>query len=144
MRITSASAGDKTDDLRVFVAEDSRFIRVRIVTLLTGCVGVQCVGWAEGVNDAITGIRDTHPHGLILDLQLLDGSGLDVLHAARCNDPALRVVVCTNWATDQHRAACRTAGAECVLDKSTEFTQLRNVVLRWADARDSSHPSFVH
>ena len=125
-------------DLRVFIAEDSAFIRVRMVNLVTGCAGVACVGWADSVRESIAGVRRTRPHGLILDLQLLDGCGLEVLRSVRIDEPALRVVVCSNWATAQHLAACREAGDERVLDKAAEFAELRNVVQHWARLRGAA------
>lgn len=144
MRTVHISHSSNAHDLRVFVADDSQLIRVRIVALVAGCPGVRCVGWSDSVNGTLDGIRDTAPHGLILDLQLIGGSGFDVLQAVRESDRALHVVVCTNWATDQHRAACRAAGADCVLDKSTEFAELRNVVLQWAQARVPAQQSRIH
>jgi DNA-binding NarL/FixJ family response regulator len=65
---------------------------------------------------------------VILDLQLEDGSGLDVLKAVHPSASALHVAVLTNYATDQHRRACMDAGAEYFLDKSSDFPRIREIV----------------
>ena len=103
-----------------------------MVSLLGRCSGVTYVGWAESVSECIAGVRRTHPHGLLLDLQLVDGCALPALRALRNDNPRLRVVVCATWATAQHEAAFREAGAERVLDKATEFPELSNIVQAWA------------
>lgn len=121
--------------LMVFLVEDSPAIRARLATTIRGIEGAQLAGEAGTVGSAIEGIRTTRPGAVILDLQLEDGSGLDVLKAVRPSAPALHVAVLTNYATDQHRRACMDAGAEYFLDKSSDFPRIREIVQRW-----SGHP----
>lgn len=117
--------------LMVFLVEDSPAIRARLAATIRGIDGVELVGEAGTVGAAIDGIRSTHPGALILDLQLEDGSGLDVLRAVYPSAPAMHVAVLTNYATDQHRRACMDAGAEFFLDKSSDFPRIREIVQRW-------------
>ena len=117
--------------LMVFLVEDSPAIRARLATTIKGIEGAELVGEAGTVGDAIKGIRSTHPGAVILDLQLEDGSGLDVLKAVYPTAPAMHVAVLTNYATDQHRRACMDAGAEFFLDKSSDFPRIREIVQRW-------------
>lgn len=126
--------------LMVFLVEDSLAIRARLAATIRGIAGAELVGEAGTVGGAIEGIRSTHPGAVILDLQLEDGSGLDVLRAVRPSAPAMHVAVLTNYATDQHRRACIDAGAEFFLDKSSEFPLVREIVQRWADHRDGTGP----
>ena len=119
----------------VFLVEDSLAIRARLAATIRGIDGAQLVGEAGKVAEAIDGIRATHPSAVILDLQLEDGSGLDVLKAVQPASPALHVAVLTNYATDQHRRACLDAGAEFFLDKSSDFPRIREIVQRW-----TAHP----
>lgn len=116
----------------VFLVEDSAAIRARLAATIRAVSGAQLVGEAGTVGAAIDGIRATRPSALILDLQLEDGSGLDVLKAVRSCAPALHVAVLTNYATDQHRRACIDAGAEYFLDKSSDFPRIREIVQGWA------------
>jgi two-component system response regulator DevR len=117
--------------LTVFLVEDSLAIRARLAETIRGIAGARLVGEAGTVGDAIEGIRSTRPGALILDLQLEDGSGLDVLKSVHPGSPALRVAVLTNYATDQHRRACISAGAEFFLDKSSEFPRIREIIQGW-------------
>lgn len=115
----------------VFLVEDSPAIRARLAATIRGIEGAKLVGEAGSVGAAIEGIRSTRPSAVILDLQLEDGSGLDVLRAVYPDAPGLHVAVLTNYATDQHRRACMDAGAEYFLDKSSDFPRIREIVRRW-------------
>lgn len=125
--------------LRVFLADDSPAIRARLAQTMQGIEGVRLVGVAGRVAQAIDGIRATHPSAVILDLQLKDGSGLEVLKAVHPRWPSLHVVVLTNYATDQYRRASMDAGAEIFLDKSSDFPRIREIVQRWtADSHSTA------
>ena len=117
--------------LMVFLVEDSLAIRARLAATIRGVEGAALVGEAGTVGAAIEGIRATHAGAVILDLQLEDGSGLEVLRAVHPTSPLLHVAVLTNYATDQHRRACMDAGAEYFLDKSSDFPRIREIVQGW-------------
>jgi DNA-binding NarL/FixJ family response regulator len=117
--------------LMVYLVEDSLPIRARLAATIRGIEGAELVGEAGTVGGAIDGIRATHPSAVILDLQLEDGSGLEVLRAVHPASPELHVAVLTNYATDQHRRACMDAGAEFFLDKSSDFPRIREIVQGW-------------
>ena len=127
--------------LTVFLVEDSLAIRARLAETIRGIEGAELVGEAGTVGEAIEGIRSTHPGAVILDLQLEDGSGLEVLRAVRLASPALHVAVLTNYATDQHRRACIDAGAEFFLDKSSEFPRIREIVNGWTTGMTAQPPA---
>ena len=124
--------------LMVFLVEDSPAIRARLAETIRGIEGAELVGEAGTVGGAIEGIRSTHPGAVILDLQLEDGSGLEVLKAMHPSAPALHVAVLTNYATDQHRRACMDAGAEFFLDKSSDFPRIREIIQRWTARPDGA------
>ena len=124
--------------LSVFLVEDSPAIRARLAATIRAIAGAKLVGEAGTVGAAIERIRSTHPGAVILDLQLEDGSGLDVLRAVYPSAPELHVAVLTNYATDQHRRACMDAGAEFFLDKSSEFPRIQEIVQRWTARPDAA------
>lgn len=124
--------------LMVFLVEDSAAIRAHLAATIRAITGAELVGEAATVGAAIDGIRSTHPSAVILDLQLEDGSGLEVLKAVRPCVPELHVAVLTNYATDQHRRACMAAGAEYFLDKSSDFPRIREIVQGWMHSPDGA------
>lgn len=122
----------------VFLVEDSLAIRARLAATIRAIEGAELVGEAGTVGGAIEGIRSTRPSAVILDLQLEDGSGLEVLRAVRPAVPAAHVAVLTNYATDQHRRASLDAGAEFFLDKSSDFPRIREIIQGWTAGRDGA------
>jgi DNA-binding NarL/FixJ family response regulator len=113
---------------RVFIVEDSASIRSRLVELLGEIEGVCVVGEAETPGDAVTGIQQTKPHCVVLDYQLVGGTGVDVLRAVHPASPEIAFVVLTNHPNAQYRRICMEAGADWFLDKSTEFGKIKEVV----------------
>ena len=128
------SANTAASALRLFLVEDSAAIRERLIALIGGCDGVSFVGAADSVAASIDAILRLAPDALVLDLQIIGGSGLEVLRAVRPALPDLHIVVLTNFATDQHRRACLAGGAEAFFDKSTEFAKLPGLINGWAAA----------
>ncbi|QNM97760.1 response regulator [Chitinimonas koreensis] len=117
-----------TKPVRVFLADDSTAIRVRLVELLGPLSGVELVGQAATVEDAIVGILRERPDCVVLDLQLRGGNGLTVLRAVQAQVPASVFAVLTNHADKRYRDACLAAGAQYFFDKSSEFQRIRDVV----------------
>jgi two-component system response regulator DevR len=115
----------------VFLVDDSAAVRERLREIVALGEPVDFVGEAEDVASAIRGIAATRPAFVVLDYQLRDGTGLDVLHGL-ADLAGIVVIVLTNHATAQVRAACLAAGARYFLDKSSEFHHLCRII---ADAR---------
>jgi DNA-binding NarL/FixJ family response regulator len=110
--------------MKVFIADDSKVVVERLADLLKEVPGVQLVGRANDVPQAICSILETNPDALILDLQMPGGSGLEVLRAVRQTHPSLYVLICTNFPYPQYREECIAAGANFFLDKSAEFEKI--------------------
>jgi CRP/FNR family transcriptional regulator len=113
---------------RVFIVEDSAPIRERLRGMLKAAEGVSVVGEADSIQAAVQGILRTRPEAVLLDIRLIDGSGIDVLREVHPLAPEVAFVVLTNNATPQYRRICMEAGASHFLDKTTEFAQVRQIV----------------
>lgn len=109
--------------VRVFVADDSPLIRARVRSLLEGCA-MEVVGEGAAAGDCIDGIAACRPDVVVLDVQLEDGSGLEVLRALHPSHPGIAFVVFSNNASPVYRKRYLRAGAVHFLDKSSEFDRL--------------------
>ncbi len=115
--------------MNVFVVEDAPEVRKRLVAIVRTVPGVIVVGEAESVRGAIDGALAVAADVMLLDLQLVGGSGLDVLAAVKPQRPGLYVIVLSNFAnSQQYRDASLAAGADVVLDKTTEFGRVREIL----------------
>jgi len=84
---------------------------------------VEIVGYADRAAGATVEIRRLRPDVVLLDMQLLEGSGMDVLKALRHDDHPPMIVVLTNHADPVSRERSLKEGARYFFDKSTEFDQ---------------------
>ncbi len=112
----------------IFIVDDLPSMRDRLRELVADIEGVAFVGDAGTPADAIAGILRTHPDCVLLDYQLIGGTGVEVLRAVRAHAPQIAFIVLTNHATPQHRSACLDAGARFFFDKSTEFGSIRSAI----------------
>ena len=112
----------------VFVVEDSGAMRERLIAALEEVRDVRVVGWADGEDEATASIKWLHPHLVVLDLKLAQGSGLFVLEAAKRVIPQPVVAVLTNYPQPQYRARCAELGADHFFDKAAGLDALLKAV----------------
>ena len=112
----------------VFLVDDSVQVRECLKELFDIGARVRVVGEAGTAASAIDDIRTSQPDFVILDYQLPDGTGLDVLRKLGNEMPKTRFIVLTNHASSELQHAFLAAGAECLLDKSHEFGRLNELI----------------
>ncbi len=116
--------------LRVFVVEDSELIRKRIIENISTMGGFEVVGFAESATEAIASIAQLHPDIVITDIQLKEGSGIDVVRKIRAQPytPRPRIFVLTNYAFPEYKRQCTVAGADEFFDKSSEYDRFLSLM----------------
>jgi len=127
------AVGTRTE---IFIVDDLPSMRDRLTELVGELPDVEVVGSAGTPADAIAGILATHPACVLLDYQLIGGTGVDVLRAVHARSPETVFVVLTNHPDPQYRRACMAAGADHFFDKSTEFDRIGDVIRK---LRNASH-----
>jgi DNA-binding NarL/FixJ family response regulator len=123
--------------VRILIVDDSKVVRDRLAEMLAAVPGVTAVDQATGPAVALVAFSRARPDWVVVDLRMPEGSGLSLLKAVKKLDPAIPVVVLTNFATPQYREECQAAGADYFFDKSTEFERVAELVT-WSAARAGS------
>ena len=126
--ITSSRADSEARSLRLILVEDSEadaYLVGEAARALQYDLEVQRFATAA---EAITGIEagiSENMQGVLLDLNLPAGSGLDVLRSIRGNERTrdLRVVVMTSSISARDREAAERLGVEGYLLKENTFEQ---------------------
>lgn len=113
---------------QVFIVDDSVWIRLRLAQAIARMPDVALVGEAASAAEAVTGILRTRPDSVLLDLNLMGRTGLDVMRAVRAEAPEIVFIVLTNHSESQYRDACMAAGATYFLDKSQDFERVSSVL----------------
>jgi DNA-binding NarL/FixJ family response regulator len=115
--------------LRVFVVEDSPLVCERLEAMIAHS-GAEPVGHAGEAATAIPAILKARPEMVILDVQLPDASGFDVLRAVHAQAPEIDVYMMSNFSATPYRALANRLGARDFFDKSSEFGRMRAVIER--------------
>ena len=130
--------------MKVFIVEDAPQTCQELMELLAAAEGLELVGQAGSVREALAGLEATAPEAVTLDISLPDGSGVEVLkHIRRCGRD-LCVVVLTANPYEALRAKCLQLGAVAVLDKLDGLDQAREALLaRCKKASETAPPHRV-
>ncbi len=118
---------DPAVELKTYIVEDNATIRENLIGTLEELAGMKALGWAETENDAKQWFLSHAAQEwdlAIIDLFLKQGSGLGVIESLRLRQTGKRVVVLSNYATEDMRRRCLQLGADAVFDKSNEIDAL--------------------
>jgi DNA-binding NarL/FixJ family response regulator len=102
-----------------------------LTTLLRQMDHLEMVGVAETADDAIARFASLRPDGVILDLELRQGTGLDVLRTIKARRPECRVLIFTSHDTKPFRTRCLEAGADRFFSKARQHRELVEALLRF-------------
>ena len=116
--------------LKVYLVEDSPVLRDRVIESLEDTGDSRVVGSAETEDDAVKGIIASTPDAVVLDIQLRQGNGLNVLRRLRSLKLDVRplVIVLTNYNIPQVRVRALSAGTDFFFDKATELHRVAEVL----------------
>jgi two-component system, LytTR family, response regulator len=116
--------------LRVFIADDERPAREYLKRLLFEFEDVDLVGEAENGADAVEQIKTLKPDLALLDLQMPELSGIDVVKALRKSQMPLTAFV---TAFDEYAVQAFELNAVDYLLKPVEKSRLRDAITRAAE-----------
>ena len=116
-------------------------VRQRLEAMLAEVPAIEVVGHAAGASAAIREILETRPDLVLLDVQLEEGSGFDVLRELHAKAPELDVVMLSNFSSDPYRQLAERFGAKAFFDKSREFERVRDTVRQMKSRETPCQPS---
>ena len=118
------------------IVEDSTLVRERLRELLLEIPQLELVGEYDNSAAAITALRQRAVDILLLDIKLRGSDGLDVLRNAKATLSNTTVVVFTNYAEAPYRDLFTQLGADYFFNKTYETEQLRDTLIRLANANN--------
>ena len=120
------ATGGTRSGLPTLIVEDNPMLREELSSTLNELAGLSIVNTCATAKSAMCWLeRHQGDWSLaIVDIFLVEGSGLEVVDACRDRAPHQHVVVISNYATSDMRRRCKELGAEAIFDKSTEIDAL--------------------
>ena len=104
--------------------------------MLASIAGLNLLGIYSGASAAIFGLRRVPPDIVLLDIQLDEGSGIDVLRVLAAEQPDARVIVVTSESDAVYRKYYTKAGAYAFHDKN-ELGAIHNTLASLADLKSA-------
>ena len=113
--------------MQIYIVEDSAAVRSRLEAMLAQVSGASLAGSAAGATQATREILERRPDMVILDLNLAEGGGFDVLRALHAEAPEIEVYMLSNFSAYPYRQLAERLGARGFFDKTREFERVREV-----------------
>ena len=102
---------------QILLVDDHPSVRSGIKRAIESA-GMSCCGEAASRTEAFAQIAHKSPDGVILDLNLPDGSGLDIVQWIRKHSKEMAIVILTMSDEESHLIAAMRAGASAFVKKS--------------------------
>lgn len=133
--MATAAEAPRDRDIRVMIIDDHEIVRRGIAEIVDRAEGLSVVAEAGSVAEAVRRAQLVRPEVLLVDLQLPDGTGIEVIAQLREKLPDSRPVVLTSFDDDDALAEALQAGAKAYLLKTVRGAEIAEVVRAVAAGR---------
>ena len=129
--------------VKVYLLDDHDIVRRGLRDLLTAARDIQVVGDSGLAQGAAPAILDLGATVMVLDLQLQDGTGIEVCRAVRAVDSSVRGLLLTSSDEDEALAAAILAGADGYIVKQSRGADIIGAVRRLGGGRSLIDPALA-
>ncbi len=127
--------------ISVLVADDHAVVRRGLVQIISETMDIEVDGEACSADEVYTMVRRSTYDVLVLDLNLGEASGLEVLKQLKVELPALPVLILSVYPENQFAVRTLRAGAAGYLNKDSAPEQLVEAIRRVADHKRYVSPA---
>lgn len=116
--------------LKIFIVDDAVSIRASLIKMLSNLDYIEIIAEADSIKTAKDFLTTLKPDLTLLDLNLPDGSGYDILNLIKKSSDPHTVIILTNYSAENYKIKALNEGADYFFDKSTEFEKVIEVISR--------------
>jgi response regulator of citrate/malate metabolism len=107
--------------LKILIVDDNSYYTKRMMEMLIELDNVSVINTAENFEEAHILIDETEHDLILLDIQLPDGNGLDLLKIINQSSHKCEVIMVSNCSDEYYRKQSSKLGARYFLDKTRDF-----------------------
>jgi len=126
--------------IRVLLVEDHEIVRAGLYTVFSRA-GIEVVGEATTVSDAVEAADRLKPDVILMDVRLPDGSGVGACREIRASNPEIKVLFLTAFEDEEALLATIFASADGYLLKEIGSQHLVQAVEMVASGLSVLNPS---
>lgn len=126
---------DNSQDIRVMIVDDHEIVRRGIAEIVDRADGLVVVAEAGSVAEALRRAELVRPEVVLVDLQLPDGTGIDIISNLRETVPTASPIVLTSFDDDDALSEALHAGARAYLLKTVRGAEIAEVIKAVASGR---------
>ena len=123
------------ETIRVMIVDDHEIVRRGVSEIIDRADGMEVVAEAGGRAEAVRRAELMRPDVVLVDLQLPDGTGIELMHELRDLVPDAFPIVLTSFDDDDALAEALEAGARAYLLKTIHGAEISDVVRAVASGR---------
>lgn len=126
--------------LRVFLVDDHELLRVGLRTLIAKEADLTVVGEAGTASEALAGVAAQRPDVVVVDVQLVDGNGVEVCREIRSRHPEVRCLILSAFCDQRDVSAAVLAGASGYVLKQRASSDLIEAIREVGHGRTALDP----
>ncbi len=131
----AAAGSGKRRARRVLIVEDHPLVRQGLRRVMEGEDDLSVCGEAETARAARSGIKELRPDGVIIDITLKQGDGVELVRDVRAHHPELPILVLSMHDEAIYAERLLSAGANGYIMKSAASEQFLEALRRVLDGR---------
>lgn len=112
----------------LLIIDNSLFIIERLLNILKEVENLEKINWAANYTEALDSLKIEQPDIVLLDIQLYEKNGIELLKYIIKHHLGTRVIVLSNLVSSYYQDLCKSLGAEHYIDKSTDFERIPEIV----------------
>ena len=126
--LTNNSKKVNKEQLNVLIIDDCIAIARKLYDLISENESVHVLGQAKSVREGLDMATKLNPHVVFLDINLPDGTGMEVLVHLKKIKPSVKVVIFSNSSNNLYKRKFAERGSDYFLDKSKDFAMIPGLV----------------
>jgi DNA-binding NarL/FixJ family response regulator len=103
--------------LRILLVDDHEVVRVGVRALIERQPGMEVIGEASTVREAVSQAEQLAPDVVVLDIRLPGGSGLEACRQIKAHRPETRIIILTSYPDDEVLFDAIAGGADAYVLK---------------------------
>lgn len=115
-------------EYNVLIVDDSKLIVDRLTSLLKELDCISYIGSANSFTEA-SSLLEMHAYNLaILDINLPDKNGIELLTHIKQSHPEVKTIMLTNQSESYYRELCNKIGSDDYVDKTNDFERIPGII----------------